>query len=114
VGGVSVLGGVSRQPGVGGAGDYPRNCPRNFGENFEEDFGGNFGSFGENWGETREKTLRLIEENPAITTAELAERIGITAKGIEWQLGKLKADGRIRRIGPARGGRWEVLEHPDV
>lgn len=57
--------------------------------------------------------LRLIRENPAITTAELAEQIGITAKGIEWQLGRLKADGRIRRIGPDRGGHWEVAEDPD-
>lgn len=62
---------------------------------------------------TRDKILTLIAELPTITTAELAERIGITAKGIEWQLGKLKADGRIRRFGPDRGGHWEVLEGRD-
>lgn len=67
---------------------------------------------------TREKTrgrvLALIAEFPVITTGELAERIGISAKGIEWQLGKLKADGRIRRIGDDRGGHWEVVAHPDA
>jgi ATP-dependent DNA helicase RecG len=62
---------------------------------------------------TREKVLALIAELPKITTAELAERIGITAKGIEWQLGKLRADGRIRRVGPARGGHWEILGDRD-
>ncbi len=62
---------------------------------------------------TRDKVLALIAELPRITTVELAERIGITAKGIEWQLGKLKADGRIRRVGPDKGGHWEVLEDSD-
>ncbi|MEQ8766711.1 MAG: winged helix-turn-helix transcriptional regulator [Planctomycetota bacterium] len=62
---------------------------------------------------TRDRILALIAEQPTITTAELAKHIGITAKGIEWQLGKLKADGRIRRVGPDRGGHWEVVESSD-
>jgi ATP-dependent DNA helicase RecG len=62
---------------------------------------------------TREKVLAIIAELPTITTAELAERIGITAKGIEWQLGKLKADGRVRRVGPDKGGHWEIIEDAD-
>lgn len=62
---------------------------------------------------TRDKILALIAELPTITTAELAERIGITAKGVEWQLGKLKADGRIRRVGPDRGGHWAIVEDHD-
>ena len=41
---------------------------------------------------TREKILALIAANPSITTAELANRLGITPKGIEWQIGKLKPD----------------------
>jgi len=59
---------------------------------------------------TREKVLRLIRRQPSITTRELAEEIGITAKGIEWQLGKLKAGGVLRRVGSDKGGHWEVLE----
>ena len=39
----------------------------------------------------------------------LAEAIGITAKGVEKQLAKLKAQGVIRRIGPDKGGIWEVV-----
>jgi len=62
---------------------------------------------------TREKVLFLIGEHPSITTAALANQIGITAKGIEWQLGKLKAEGRIRRVGPAKGGHWEVIGGAD-
>jgi ATP-dependent DNA helicase RecG len=62
---------------------------------------------------TRDKILELIAADPKITTEEMAERIGITRKGIEWQIGELKRTGRLQRIGPAKGGRWEVLESHD-
>lgn len=41
---------------------------------------------------------------------ELAEVSGLTTKGIEWSLRKLKAQGILKRIGRARGGRWEVVK----
>lgn len=59
---------------------------------------------------TREKILRLIRANPGITTAEIAEAAALTSKGIEWNIRRLKAEGRLRRVGPDKGGRWEVLE----
>ncbi len=40
----------------------------------------------------------------AITIKELTERIGITPKGIEWQLQKLRKEGLIERVGSAKGG----------
>ena len=58
---------------------------------------------------TREKILVAIQADPHVTTAELARIMGLTAKGVEWNLKKLKAERRLRRIGPARGGRWEVM-----
>jgi len=57
---------------------------------------------------TREKILRLIRENSAITTSELAEKSGITLKGVEWNIDKMKKEGCIKRIGPDKGGHWEV------
>ena len=57
---------------------------------------------------TREKILRLIKEDPLITTYEIAEKAGLSPKGVEWNIGKLKKEGRIKRIGPDRGGHWEV------
>ena len=59
---------------------------------------------------TREKILRLIEQNPEITTAKIAEETGITTKGIEWNINKLKKEGAIKRIGPDKGGHWEVVK----
>ena len=51
----------------------------------------------------------MIQENPVITTAELAEKLKMTDKGVEWQLTKLKNEGAIIRIGADKGGKWEVL-----
>jgi ATP-dependent DNA helicase RecG len=59
---------------------------------------------------TRVKMLSLISENPQITTAQLADAIGITPKGVEWQIAQLKKDGLLKRIGPAKGGRWDVIK----
>lgn len=61
-------------------------------------------------GGTRGKVLNLIAENPQITTAQLADAIGITPKGIEWQIARLKKAGLLKRIGPAKGGRWDVIK----
>ena len=58
----------------------------------------------------RVKILSLISENPQITTPQLADAIGITTKGVEWQIAQLKKDGLLRRIGPAKGGRWDVIK----
>lgn len=57
---------------------------------------------------SREKILALLRKNPEITTVQLAEQTGLTPKGIEWQMRRLKKDGLIERIGPARGGHWNV------
>ncbi len=62
---------------------------------------------------TREKIISAIRKKPEITTYELAELIGITVKGIEWQLNKLKKEGKIKRVGPAKGGHWEVINRND-
>ena len=50
----------------------------------------------------------MIQENPVITTAELAEKLKLTVKGVEWQLTKLKNEGCIIRVGADKGGKWEV------
>ena len=62
---------------------------------------------------TGEKILVLIAADPAITTARMADEIGISKKGIEWQIRRLKSAGRIERIGPDKGGRWRVTSDDD-
>jgi ATP-dependent DNA helicase RecG len=59
---------------------------------------------------TREKIIRLIQERPKITMKEMAEQTGLSIKGVEWNIRKLKEEGILRRVGPAKGGYWEIIE----
>ena len=56
-----------------------------------------------------EKILRLIQNNPSISARELAEKMGQSARNIEKHLRNLRSKHRIRRLGPTKGGYWEVL-----
>ena len=58
---------------------------------------------------TVEKILSAMRGNPSITQQQLVEAIGLSRRGIEWQLNQLKAKGIIRRVGPDKGGHWEVI-----
>ncbi|MFO8234777.1 MAG: winged helix-turn-helix domain-containing protein [Bacteroidales bacterium] len=59
-------------------------------------------------GKIREKILTLIREYSKITMQEMAKEIGISEKGIEWNIDKLKEEGIIGRKGSKRGGYWEI------
>ena len=67
------------------------------------------GESGEKKQKSREKILLLLQAHPEYSAKRLSEEIGVTEKAIEKQLAKLKADGRIKRNGPDKGGRWEVI-----
>lgn len=56
-----------------------------------------------------EKILELIKVSPEISAEELASRIGISSRAVEKQIAVLKKKGLLKRIGPARGGHWEVI-----
>jgi ATP-dependent DNA helicase RecG len=57
---------------------------------------------------TVEKILSLIAGNPQITQTELSEKTGLTRRGIEWNLSKLKDQGLLERIGADKGGYWKI------
>ncbi len=59
---------------------------------------------------TVEKILGAIKENPRITAKELENVTGLGRRGVEWNLGKLKKSGRIKRIGGDKGGYWKVVK----
>ena len=52
--------------------------------------------------------IELIKENNRITIAKLSKAVGIANKNIENNLKTLKEKGLIKRVGPAKGGYWEV------
>ncbi len=56
---------------------------------------------------------KLLEENPYISTTKVAELLGVSRQTIAVQIAKLKAQGRLRRIGPDKGGYWEVIDNKE-
>lgn len=63
---------------------------------------------GERLTENRIKILRLILDNPYISKYELASNIGISYTAITNNI-KVMRGKYVRRVGPDKGGFWEVL-----
>ena len=63
----------------------------------------------ENAEKTVEKILLLIRQNSGVTQQELVQKTGLSRRGVEWNLAKLKEKGLLRRIGPDKGGHWAIL-----
>lgn len=57
--------------------------------------------------ETSEKIISLIAENSFINMGEMAQKTGISSKGIEWQMKQLK------NSGPKKGGHREIAGDGD-
>lgn len=57
----------------------------------------------------RFKILELLRERPKITIADLVEETRLSRNGVKWNIDKLKEEGLVRRVGPAKGGHWEVV-----
>ena len=51
-----------------------------------------------------------MKKNPNITTQEMATSIGIDRSNIARAIKKLQERGLVRRVGPDKGGHWEILE----
>jgi len=58
---------------------------------------------------TGDKLQRCMREHPTASTAELAESLGLSRMGIEWQIRRLKRLGLVIRVGPDKGGHWDVF-----
>lgn len=61
-------------------------------------------------GKTSVKIVELIRKQQDITIPEMADLLGKSVRAIEMQINKLKADGIIKRVGPDKGGHWEVIK----
>ena len=58
---------------------------------------------------TSEKIIAEMRQNPEVTIAELSTLVGVTGRSIERNIQTLQNKGRVRRVGPDKGGHWEVL-----
>ena len=59
---------------------------------------------------TADRLLELICGNPNITFAEMVSATGISRSAIQKHIERLKDAQRLRRVGPDKGGHWEVIE----
>jgi ATP-dependent DNA helicase RecG len=53
--------------------------------------------------------IDAIIENENITREELAIKTGLSIRGVEYQLDKLKKQHRIGRVGSDKGGYWKII-----
>ena len=56
------------------------------------------------------KILAALNENPNLTALSLVEKLGTSLRAIRKNLALLQARGLLRRVGPDKGGHWEVLD----
>lgn len=62
----------------------------------------------ESSGKSSGKIVALIRKHSHITIPEMASSLGLGTRAVEKQLKQLKIEGIVQRIGPAKGGHWEV------
>ena len=80
------------------------------GEQLGEGLGEGLGErLGERLGEKERRLLEIIRMRPTVTQTQLSRELGISTTAIEKCCAKLKQRGLLRRIGPARGGHWEIV-----
>ena len=61
-------------------------------------------------GETEMRIIECVVEAPTISQAAIAERLGMTRQYVGRCMGDLQKRHIIRRIGPSKGGHWELVE----
>jgi ATP-dependent DNA helicase RecG len=64
----------------------------------------------EKLGENESKICHFLKTGKYSTIKSLADVIGISTTAVGKNIAKLKKKGVIRRVGPDKGGHWEVLK----
>lgn len=58
---------------------------------------------------TPNRVLVMLEQKPHQTLEMIARELGLTVRAVEKVAKKLIESGRLRRVGPKKGGHWEVI-----
>ena len=56
-----------------------------------------------------DRILAFLRQNPSAGRREIAATLGTTPSIVRYRLDKLRAAGKIERVGPDKGGYWKVL-----
>jgi ATP-dependent DNA helicase RecG len=54
--------------------------------------------------------LDAIHLNSKVSAAEIAMKLGMSSRAVEKRIKSMRENGIIRRVGPDRGGYWEIIE----
>jgi ATP-dependent DNA helicase RecG len=65
---------------------------------------------GDKLGDKQLMILKYIDNNPYISLSQLSRAIKISQTAVENNIKKLKQKGILKRVGPAKGGHWEVID----
>ena len=57
-----------------------------------------------------DRILALLGQNPSASRREIAATLGTTRSTVRYRLDKLRAAGKVERVGPDKGGHWKVLD----
>jgi ATP-dependent DNA helicase RecG len=77
-------------------------------EGSEKRFGDGSEELVEKLVENERRILRLIHHNKRISISDMSKEVGTSTTAIHKNLLKLKQKGVLRRVGPDKGGYWEV------
>ncbi|HBC22416.1 MAG TPA: hypothetical protein DC009_10215 [Porphyromonadaceae bacterium] len=56
-----------------------------------------------------DKIMDLIQLDSKVSRAQMAKQLGVAPSTVQVYLKRLKSSGKIRRVGSARGGYWEII-----
>ena len=57
-----------------------------------------------------EKIIEAIKADRTVSARHIAEGLGLTSRAVERQIARLKGIGILKRVGPDKGGHWEVMK----
>ena len=60
--------------------------------------------------ERQRDILTLMQANPGISRKEISDKLGINQSVIQKHIKNLRKERKLKRVGPDKGGRWEVLD----
>jgi len=62
-------------------------------------------------GKTEQAILQALRQSPDMTIPQLAAQIGSSTRTVERHLHKLQQQGLLKRTGPKKTGRWQVIDN---
>ena len=60
--------------------------------------------------ENDDVVLSVLRSDPTASIPHVARTLNLSQQSVRWRIDKMKKAERIRRVGSAKGGHWEVVE----